>query len=223
MKYKIIIIFSVGLIALSGCRTTIPENNISTIPEKAGPSFVDTAVDTTKKTSEIRAKLSAKSLVQPVKEFKSRITKKPFGIYITPENSPVKPERFRGYHTGVDVEYGDVAATVPVVAIATGTVIYSGRVSGYGGVAVIRHRIKGKNYRILYGHIKPGSLIVKDTKVKAGEQIGILGRGGTEETDGERKHLHFAVYTGDDLNFRGYVRTEALLEKWVDPLILFEE
>jgi len=29
-------------------------------------------------------------------------------IYITPQTSPVQPERFTGYHTGVDVEYNDI-------------------------------------------------------------------------------------------------------------------
>lgn len=33
-----------------------------------------------------------------------RITKKPFGVFVTPQNSPVNPERFRGYHTGTDFE-----------------------------------------------------------------------------------------------------------------------
>jgi hypothetical protein len=36
---------------------------------------------------------------------KAGLQKKPFGIYITPENSPVQPENFTGYHTGIDVEY----------------------------------------------------------------------------------------------------------------------
>lgn len=47
-------------------------------------------------------------IVLPIAEFEKRITKKPFGIYITPQNSPVQPERFTGYHTGVDVEYEDI-------------------------------------------------------------------------------------------------------------------
>ena len=30
----------------------------------------------------------------PVDNFFQRLTKKPFGIYVTPKNSPVKPEKF---------------------------------------------------------------------------------------------------------------------------------
>lgn len=157
----------------------------------------------------------------PVKEFKERITKKPFGIYITPETSPVQPERFKGYHTGVDVEYGDTAGDVPVSAIAAGTIISSGRVSGYGGVVVIKHSIDNKNYLVLYGHLNPATLAAKNTTVTSGQTIGTLGKGGASETDGERKHLHFGIYTGADLNFKGYVQTQEELKKWIDPLTLF--
>jgi murein DD-endopeptidase MepM/ murein hydrolase activator NlpD len=161
------------------------------------------------------------TIVFPVENFKERITKKPFGIYITPETSPIQPERFRGYHTGADVEYGDTTGDVPVSAIAAGTIIFSGRVSGYGGVIVIKHSIDNKNYLALYGHLNPATLAAKNTAVISGEKIGILGKGGTAETDGERKHLHFSVYTGSDLNFKGYVQNKEELNKWIDPLTLF--
>ena len=58
----------------------------------------------------------------PVKNFKEGDTKKPFGIYITPEKSPVLPERFKGYHTGIDIEEIQ-GEKVPVMAIADGEVI----------------------------------------------------------------------------------------------------
>lgn len=161
------------------------------------------------------------AIVFPVKEFRERITKKPFGIYITPETSPVQPERFRGYHTGVDAEYGDTAGDVPISAIAAGTIIFSGRVSGYGGVVVIKHSIDNKNYLVLYGHLNPATLAPKNTAVISGQTIGMLGKGNTLETDGERKHLHFGVYTGADLNFKGYVQNKEELKKWIDPLTLF--
>lgn len=61
----------------------------------------------------------------PIADFEGRITKKPFGIYITPQNSPVQPERFSGYHTGDDAEYGDVAADVPVYAVYDGQIVLS--------------------------------------------------------------------------------------------------
>jgi hypothetical protein len=159
--------------------------------------------------------------VVPIKEFSSRITKKPFGIYITPKNSPVQPERFTGYHTGVDVEYGDIEYEVAIVAITDGIVERSEWVSGYGGVMAIRHIIDNKKYLAIYGHLNPDKLTPKGKNVIKGGQIGILGKGMSIETDGERKHLHFALYTGDDINLRGYVNNEGELSAWVDPVIFF--
>ncbi|KKQ38871.1 MAG: Exopolysaccharide biosynthesis protein, sugar transferase domain protein [Candidatus Moranbacteria bacterium GW2011_GWC2_37_73] len=42
--------------------------------------------------------------IDPLDNALSRITKKPFGIYVNPKNSPVNPERFTGYHSAVDLE-----------------------------------------------------------------------------------------------------------------------
>ncbi|NTU99252.1 hypothetical protein HGA64_04600 [Candidatus Falkowbacteria bacterium] len=42
--------------------------------------------------------------VPPISDALSRVTKKPFGIKVSPKNSSVSPERFTGYHTGVDFE-----------------------------------------------------------------------------------------------------------------------
>ena len=160
-------------------------------------------------------------IVFPIKEFKERITKKSFGDYITPETSPIQPERFSGYHTGVDVEYGDSTIQIPVMAITAGEVVLAEWVSGYGGVAIIRHNINDKNYLIIYGHLNPDSLPEKNKIIKPGEQIGVLGAGYSHDTDNERKHLHVGVYTGLDLNLSGYVQTEEELIKWINPLILF--
>jgi len=160
------------------------------------------------------------SIVEPVKDFKARITKKPFGILITPETSPIQPERFSGYHTGVDVEYGDVKDDVVVLAVADGLVKYSGWVVGYGGVIAIRHQINNKEYLAVYGHLNPATLITKGKVIK-GEQIGILGQENSTETDNERKHLHFALYIGKDLNLKGYVEVQNQLSDWINPMIIF--
>ncbi|MBU1166933.1 M23 family metallopeptidase [Patescibacteria group bacterium] len=162
-----------------------------------------------------------KTCMEPIADFKTRITKKPFGIFITPQNSPIQPERFSGYHTGVDVEYADTNEEVPVMAITDGEVFYSDWVSGYGGVMVIRHDINNQDYLVLYGHLDPGSLLGVNTQVLAGEHVAILGEGESRETDGERKHLHLAIYNDSDLNLKGYVRNETDLRAWTDPLTLF--
>lgn len=150
----------------------------------------------------------------PISEFKARITKKKFGTYITPQNSPVSPERFTGYHTGVDVEYGDVDTDVPVFTIDDGHVISSGTVNGYGGFVAIRHQ----NTISTYGHLRPSSLVKNNTNVKKGDQIGVLGTGFTSETDNERKHLHFSIINSTKLDLRGYVSTSSSLSLWQNPL-----
>jgi len=157
-------------------------------------------------------------LQAPIKDFQKRITKKFFGTYITPQNSPVQPERFTGYHTGVDVEYQDVTDDVPVLAIADGIVKYSAWTSGYGGAVAISHIINGEAVLAIYGHLNPDSMIKKEEKVKGGQQIGILGQGYSQQTDGERKHLHFALHKGTTINLRGYVADQKSLEQWLDPL-----
>jgi len=158
--------------------------------------------------------------IEPVDEFYSRISKKPFGIYITPQTSPVQPEKFTGYHTGVDVEYEDSGDEEVVIrAISDGIVVRSAWVSGYGGMLAILH----KDYIVIYGHLNPATLPDINKKVFKGDNIAILGKGYSNETDGERKHLHFAIYTGPDINARGYVATKTELGKWVDPVEFFKQ
>jgi murein DD-endopeptidase MepM/ murein hydrolase activator NlpD len=163
---------------------------------------------------------AASELVEPVPDFRNRITKKPFGIFITPATSPVQPERFSGYHTAIDIEYDDVEEDVPVKAIADGEVVASRRANGYGGVVVIRHTIDGASRLVLYGHLDPASMVKINTAVQAGDTIGQLGEGGTPETDGERKHLHLGVLAGDEIILSGYVQSESQLGGWIDPLSL---
>ncbi len=163
-------------------------------------------------------------LVEPMEDFAKRVNKKPFGIFITPDNSPTQPERFRGYHTGVDAEIypGEENANIFVRAAAAGTVAFVQEASGYGGVVVIKHAIAGKEVYGVYGHLRRSSIIlnVRDA-VKAGDVIGTLGAGGTPETDGERKHLHFGMYQGEVPDVRGYVQTKEELKNWLNPLDFF--
>lgn len=114
-------------------------------------------------------------LAEPVKDFKARVTKKPFGIYITPENSPIQPERFNGYHTGADAEYGDVTDDVAVFAIADGTITYSQWTSGYGGCFILKVNINGTQHSVLYGHIRPSALPSVGQQFKKDDQIAVLG------------------------------------------------
>jgi len=160
------------------------------------------------------------SLAFPIKDFKQRITKKPFGIHITKENSPVKPERFTGFHTGVDVEYEDVTVDVPVYAISDGEIVTSQFATGYGGAMVLKTEINSVALYIVYGHLRPSSMLKKNTNVTKGEQIAVLGTRFSRETDGERRHLHFGVSRYNSI--LGYTQsTESLTTGWIDPLSFY--
>lgn len=161
------------------------------------------------------------AVVEPTQGFLDRITKKPFGIKIAPSTSPVQPERFSGYHTGADAEYEDTAGEVEVRAIADGTVELAQTADGYGGVVVIAHELDGTTYRTVYGHLDPANLPEVSAELKQNDPIGRLGDGASTETDGERKHLHLALYKGSEPNLKGYVDTETELKDWLDPVSLF--
>lgn len=191
------------------------QEHLTVIPSQSVSVSSSVAVSVTPTQSPV---LSNFGLVYPIAEFKERITKKPFGIYITPQNSPVQPERFSGYHNGVDVEYQDVESDVPVYAVNSGKVVYSGEVSGYGGVVMLEIELDGAKHTVLYGHIRPSSLPSLWSSVNKGDQIGLLGTGYSSETDGERRHLHFAILSDNRIDVRGYVQSESELSSWLNPL-----
>ena len=164
--------------------------------------------------------MTTSSFIVPVEGFLGRINKKPFGIYITKDNSPVSPERFAGYHTGVDVEYGDVEIDVPVFAVVNGVVVTAKTASGYGGGMVVKGQIDGRALYFVYGHVRPSSLVAVGTTVTKGQQLAVLGTGYSQETDVERRHLHFGIAKTNSI--LGYVDSqEKLNEGWIDPLELW--
>lgn len=154
------------------------------------------------------------AVVLPVQEYAKRRTLKTYGEYIS--------DRFQGYHVGDDIEFTDVTEDVPVRAIAGGTVEYASTASGYGGVIIIRHDIEGQVVRAVYGHVDMtnASVGVGDA-VEKGQTIAQLGEHETAETDGERKHLHFALYTGDRVELAGYTGSASSLEQWLNPQDFF--
>ncbi|OIO54783.1 hypothetical protein AUJ46_02235 [Candidatus Peregrinibacteria bacterium CG1_02_54_53] len=157
----------------------------------------------------------------PIDRAAERVTKKPFGISITPQNSPVQPERFTGYHTGTDYELlpGETPHDVTVRAACTGDVIAVQRVSGYGGVVVQRCSLNGETVTALYGHLALDRVAVSlHQTLDADDTIGVLGAADSQETDGERAHLHFAIHHGVVVEFKGYVPEQSTLDAWVDPM-----
>lgn len=160
-------------------------------------------------------------VVVPIADFFSRVMKKPFGIYVTPQNSPVQPEKFTGYHTGADAETTPAESNidVPIYSIADGTVVFAGHVNGYGGVIMVQSTVGGETVTALYGHLRISSFTKKQGEtVTRGEQIAVLGSGYSTETDGERKHLHLGIIKGVSINYKGYVQTQSELSSWKDPV-----
>ena len=150
---------------------------------------------------------------------RERITKKPFGLKVTVNDSPVSPERFSGYHTGVDFETSaeEQDIDLPVYAICAGPIRRAAFVSGYGGLVVQECTLDGEKVTVVYGHIKLASVTgaVGDL-LSRGNQFAVLGRGYGSETDGERKHLHLGIHRGSGIDVRGYVQNKNELADWVD-------
>ncbi len=162
---------------------------------------------------------SSKLLQAPVDRASERVSKKPFGIYITPATSPVQPEKFSGYHTGVDFEAfaEEQDSDVIVKAVCDGKLLVKRTATGYGGVAVQSCTLNDQPVTIVYGHVRLSSIShqVGDT-LTAGEQLAVLGSGFSNETDGERKHLHLGIHKGSAVNITGYVAAKSSLVNWLN-------
>jgi hypothetical protein len=162
----------------------------------------------------------AESFVKPISRADERITKKPFGIFVTPEDSPVEPEKFTGYHTGIDYEIFDDEEdiSVQVSAICGGTLLQKRNADGYGGLLVQECEREGQDLRVIYGHMAILSTAQSiNDYISPGEEIGLLAEVG-QYTDNERKHLHLGAHKGTRVDIRGYVDNTDDLEKWLDFL-----
>jgi len=159
------------------------------------------------------------ALQSPIGRALERITKKSFGIKISPESSPVSPERFSGYHTGVDFETfpEEQNIDVPIFAVCGGKLLLKKYATGYGGGAVESCKIEGRDVTIIYGHLKLASIAANiGDGILAGQQIAVLGKGYSSETDGERKHLHLGIHKGISVILLGYVQNKSQLDDWLD-------
>jgi len=158
----------------------------------------------------------------PLDRAKERMSKKPFGIFITPQTSPVQLEKFYGYHTGVDFEIfpEELNVDVPIQAVCSGKLEMKKYATGYGGVAVESCDLNGQAVTVIYGHLKLASIVsVVGADLKAGDVIGILGKAYSSETSGERKHLHLGFHKGANVNILGYVQNKSELLGWLDPCL----
>jgi len=182
-----------AIFILSGCSTSPPMSTFGDLTEE-----------------------SPSSVTLPVDEYEARRSFKGFGEYID--------DRFVGYHVADDIEFTDADEAVPVYAIADGTVVYANWVSGYGGLLILEHVIDGVIYQALYGHVDPASLTQKiGESVLMGQQVAVLGDESLQETDGERKHLHFGLHKGTERRFQGYEASSEEVEYWINPSAFFDQ
>jgi murein DD-endopeptidase MepM/ murein hydrolase activator NlpD len=165
----------------------------------------------------------------PMTDYQKRIIVKDFGTLINSEFYQGKETLFPGmklygYHAAVDLDAFDSEQNtdVPVYAVANGTILYSSpNVGGYGGVII--QSLDGTSDTALYGHVKQGSMKVGN-RVVGGQQITSLGNRFSQETSGERKHLHFAIHKGSDLYFRGHEdNLSQLTARWQNPTAYLSE
>lgn len=192
-----------------------PKNNLQSLTKTIQPSGIPMQPGTSKETN-------PDIFQPPVDRAKDRVTKKLFGTFVTPQNSPVQPERFSGFHTGADFEIfsGEVDNDITVKAVCNGKILEKRFISGYGGAMVQSCLLNNEQITVLYGHLKLTSIkqeVNADLKTK--EVIGILGKAYSLETDGERKHLHLAFHKGSQINLAGYVSSNTALSGWIDPCL----
>src|SRR3990170_430219 len=199
----------VGAAALSSI--TVLSLFIFTAQETESPS--QKPEEETRETTKLKE--PKKVISEPIANAKSRATKKPFGIYITPQTSPVQPEKFTGYHTGTDFETTSEEANIdiPIYAICTGKIRTKEIVTGYGGIIVQECTIENQPVTVLYGHlnIRQAQVLGVGAEVKSGERIGSLAPAGSDLSGGERKHLHLGIHKSTNIDLHGYVQNQSEL------------
>lgn len=168
-------------------------------------------------------------LAWPISRGEEREKKLTFGLFVTPdpENNPIDPpERFTGYHTALDLEIfpEEESQDVPILAACDGKILQADVVSGYGGVIIQSCMIEGADATVLYGHLDYHRFLKSpEQEVKKGEQIGFLGESKSDESGMTRKHLHFGVHKGQEIEVKGYAEIESELENFLDPFPLLQK
>lgn len=155
----------------------------------------------------------------PLDNWRQRVTKKPFGIYIEPQTSPVQPEKFQGWHTGTDFEVpeSELEKEIGVKAICAGKVLEKKFVGGYGGVVIQSCSLKNKPVTVLYGHLDlSDNQLTKGDRLERNQAIAHLAAESSYYSGNERKHLHLGIHQGSVIDLRGYVQTKNQLADWFD-------
>jgi murein DD-endopeptidase MepM/ murein hydrolase activator NlpD len=102
------------------------------------------------------------------------------------------------FHDGIDLA---APAGTPFRAAASGTVVFSGELSGYGNTVVLEHENGG---RTLYAHASR-ILVRAGDRVKAGQEIGQVGSTGRSTGP----HLHFeTLVSGQNIDPKSLIAME---------------
>ncbi|MDO8559969.1 MAG: hypothetical protein Q7S23_02925, partial [bacterium] len=107
----LIVIFTAGCVPAN--RQTVVSPTVTPGPS-ATPALQPTATPQP-------SPIPSTAVVLPIAGYRERRTFKVYGQYVQ--------DRFRGYHTGDDIEYADISKDVPVFAIADGEVVAARRVN----------------------------------------------------------------------------------------------
>lgn len=220
MKGIWIIVISILILSVMGVLLYysggIKKKNEDSNTEASHSSQADKDTESEQNDTDIGSEILSENI--PLKNWSERITKKPFGILISPETSPVQPENFSGYHTGTDFEIFDseLETEVEVKAICDGEVVESRYINGYGGVTMQSCTVNDKKILVLYGHVDISNAKSSIGTLKKGETISILADDNSYFSDKERKHLHLGIIDSQTINYKGYVESESLLVNWLD-------
>ncbi len=106
----------------------------------------------------------------------------PYGIRVHPIKGKLR------HHDGVDFP---VNIGTPVMAVASGRIMFQGTLDGFGNTVVVDH---GSGYMSLYAHLAPGFIAQTGATVPMGAVIALSGSSG----DSTGPHLHLGVIAGGD-------------------------
>lgn len=158
------------------------DSKYSSGKNKKKKAVVEKSSSKKKNKKDSQAKAKSESSKVESKEAKSKPDEQE---YIWPckgiVTSLMGPRRGRS-HDGIDIS---APFGAPIVAIKNGTVIFSGRMNGYGNLVIVKH---SNNMFSAYAHMSQIK-VEKGKKVKQGELLGLVGRTGRASAT----HLHFEV------------------------------
>lgn len=114
----------------------------------------------------------------------------PSGVWVNPASGYITSgfgcgTGVDGAHDGIDIANG---MNTPIYAATDGVIIKASFNGGYGNNVVIKHTFANRTIYTNYGHLNVIQVSVGD-RVKAGEQIGLMGTTGYSTG----VHLHFSV------------------------------